>query len=342
MCVFTLKEVVEFYKKHSSPVYVCFLDASKAYDRLNHWSLFHKLIRRKIPLLFIRLFVHWYAHQQFCIKWANITSDFFFTSNGVRQGGVASPILFNVYMDDLSVKLSNTDVGCLYEGVRINHMFYADDSSLLAPSPRALQHLINICSEYAAEHQILYNEKKTFCMCFKPRCYSKLYIPPIYLNTVQITFTESVKYLGVYICNSLSDASDMSRHARYLYAKGNILCRKFTYCSLDVKRRLFNTFCSNVYGGHLWCNFNKSDFNRVKVAFNKIYRVLFGLKRAESISQSMLFNNMCNFRVCMRKLYFRFRDRLYKSKNILISTIVRSSFFVLHSSTSCLWRKELF
>ena len=40
LSIYILKEVIELYKSQSSSVYVCFMDASKAFDRVNHWTLF--------------------------------------------------------------------------------------------------------------------------------------------------------------------------------------------------------------------------------------------------------------------------------------------------------------
>ena len=42
LCIYTLKEVIDFYKSQSTSIYVCFMDASKAFDRVNHWLLFKK------------------------------------------------------------------------------------------------------------------------------------------------------------------------------------------------------------------------------------------------------------------------------------------------------------
>ena len=53
LCIFTLKSVIDYYKNSRSPVFSCFLDASKAFDRVNHWTLFKKLIDRRCLLLLL-------------------------------------------------------------------------------------------------------------------------------------------------------------------------------------------------------------------------------------------------------------------------------------------------
>ena len=42
MCIFTLKSVITYYTRQKTPVFSYFLDASKAFDRVNHWKLFQK------------------------------------------------------------------------------------------------------------------------------------------------------------------------------------------------------------------------------------------------------------------------------------------------------------
>ena len=112
MCVFTLKQIIEYYRGLGSPVFVCFLDASKAFDRVNHWALFSKLIDRKVPLYLVRFLFFWYKNQRMCVRWGAILSPYFSVTNGVRQGSLLSPYLFNLYIDDLSVRLNNAKVGC--------------------------------------------------------------------------------------------------------------------------------------------------------------------------------------------------------------------------------------
>ena len=111
MCSFLLKEVVLSYTTKNSPVYSVFLDASKAFDRVNHAMLFRKLMARSVPGCLLRLLHLWYTNQTMMMKWGNCMSDSFNVSNGVRLGSVLSPNLYAVYMDDLSSELNKINAG---------------------------------------------------------------------------------------------------------------------------------------------------------------------------------------------------------------------------------------
>ena len=78
-----------------------------------------------------------------CVECGNCMPDYFYVSNGVRQGGILSPKLYSVYVDDLSDYLVKSQIGCPIDNVcTVNHVMYADDICLMAPSPAALQKLI--------------------------------------------------------------------------------------------------------------------------------------------------------------------------------------------------------
>ena len=137
-CIYVLKEIIDAYMMLNSSVFVCFLDASKAFDRVNHGTQFWKLVNRDVPYYIVRLLVYWYSNQTMCVRWGNAISDVFKTSNGVRQGSVLSPFLFNVYVDSLSEILNQQHIGCFNSGELINHLLYADDLCLISPSVNGL------------------------------------------------------------------------------------------------------------------------------------------------------------------------------------------------------------
>ena len=113
MCVFLLKQLVSHYTQRGSPVFSIFLDASKAFDKVNHSLLFEKMIKNKVSMIFIRLIQYWYSNQSMCVKWGSQVSTSFLVSNGVRQGGVMNPLLFFLYMNQLSFELNSLDIGCM-------------------------------------------------------------------------------------------------------------------------------------------------------------------------------------------------------------------------------------
>ena len=155
--VYVMKEIINRYQRLGSSVYLCFLDAFKAFDHINHDTLLKKLVNRNVPAYIVRLLVFWYSHQQMFVKWGNVTSSDFTVSNGMRQGGVLSPYLFNVYMDGLSTMLNTCETGC-YSGVsKVNHLMYADDLVLLSPCTIGLSRLLKCCDDYAVSHDMVYN-----------------------------------------------------------------------------------------------------------------------------------------------------------------------------------------
>ena len=145
------------------------LDASKAFDRVNYCKLFTTLLKRNISPIVLRLLLFMYTHQSLRVKWGSTLSKQFSVMNGVKQGGVLSPIIFAVYTDGLLERLKNTGVGCHLGSRFVRALAYGDNITLLAPCKSALSIFIKVCENYAAEYDIMFNGDKSKLLFFKGR-----------------------------------------------------------------------------------------------------------------------------------------------------------------------------
>jgi len=119
MCTMVLKETADYYTSSSGTVYCTLLDATNAFDRIHYCKLFHRLIDRKLPSIVLRLLILMYMNHVTRIVWNSVQSRWFVVMNGVKQGGILSPVLFCVYIDGLLKALHVAGVGCF-----IGNIFY--------------------------------------------------------------------------------------------------------------------------------------------------------------------------------------------------------------------------
>jgi len=96
-----------------------------------------------------------------------------------------------------------------------------------------LQCLLNICGDYAAEHEITFNCNKTIGVFFA--VYKQPVPSNVFLNGVRVQFFDQLKYLGVWINASLKDDDDIQRQVKSLYFAANKLRGTFDQCSPAVK-----------------------------------------------------------------------------------------------------------
>ena len=313
-CIFVLKEIINKFRNSNTNSFLAFLDASKAFDRVRHDLIFVKLNKVGVPSYIIRLLKFWYSTQTMYVRWNGHLSERFGCSNGVKQGGILSPYLFNFYLNELSFALNSMHIGCTLN-VNINHLLYADDLVLIAPSKKGLQQLLQICEKFALAHSILFNVKKSKFMVIKAKAYKDYDFGSIKLNDGNLEQVANFRYLGHIISDGTSDDSDIIRHCRFLYTVGNSLIRRFWFCDIRIKLKLFTMYCGNMYTGHLWHNYKVHSLNKVKTAYNSILRRLLNIPRVEngkSYSASSLFvqHNVLNFSALMRKHLNGFRQRL--------------------------------
>ena len=143
---------------------------------------------------------------------------------------------------------------------------YADDIVLLSSSAKDLQKLADATYKYGTENDIIFNGTKSQVMFFDTRKTGN--VTSIRLGDIALHFTSSYKYLGGHIItNDLSDEEKIGS----LYARSNMLLRKFHFCSDDVKNKPFSSYCSNLYLCSLWAKYKSACMRRFIVAYNNGY-----------------------------------------------------------------------
>ena len=68
---------------------------------MNHHALFIKLMKRHLPVQILCILELWFINCFTCVKWFGFMSNYFIVQIGIRQGGVLSPFLFAIYVDDV-------------------------------------------------------------------------------------------------------------------------------------------------------------------------------------------------------------------------------------------------
>ena len=341
LCIYTLKEIISYYRKLNTPIYLCFVDIKSAFDRISYWKLLNKLIDRGVPLLIILLLKYWFTTQSLLVGWGGYLSSNFNMKNGIRQGSILSPHFFSVYVDELNHSLNSCKAGCYLGNKPMNNLSYADDLVLIAPSAAALNDLLKICDKFAIEHHIIFSGIKSVCMRILPPRVKLNNCPSIYLGDNELQFVNEFIYLGHTVTSDFSDDRDILKEMRKLCYRGNCLTRKFKFCNDDVKCTLFKSFCYSLYCCSLWSNFKKSTLQRLKVNYNNIMRRLMGLPTYSSASYLFATLGVRSFNELLRANQYSLMKRVEDSSNILVNNINVSNMF-LQSDIRNHWFQSLF
>ena len=254
----TLHNLINDYcinnKKH---IYGCFVDFKKAFDSIPRHKIFEKLIKYNITGRFYEYIKQMYSCDKTCIKIGDMTTDTFQTNQGVKQGCVLSPILFNIFLADLPKTLLKNDCMPLHltDNKNITSIIWADDLLILSESEHGLNNILKHLWDYCNENLISLNLDKTKCMIFNKT--GKLIRKSFWFGNGKLETTREYKYLGFLITPSLNinaslkDLKARAMRAFYiLKSKMGPLFKKH----IDVSLHLFDTLIKPIllYGSDFW------------------------------------------------------------------------------------------
>ena len=211
-----LLDTVQYYNSQKSPVYICSLDAEKAFDCCNWLSLFQKLSQKDIPNIVMAFLIKLYLNGSALIHYATHNSETFYLSQGVRQGSVLSPYLYNVYTEDLLESIKQLKVGTfLPNDFHSAIIVYADDIILLSPCLSQLQMMLSHCESFGQENGIKFCHSKSKTKTqFIISGTSDIPNPTLTLNNLTVLPQQDLTHLG-FCWNLKKDKLYLNAHRDY-------------------------------------------------------------------------------------------------------------------------------
>ena len=196
--LFVFVSILNRFVLHSSihnELLVCFIDLRKAYDTIQWPVLMCKLRRLGLGGKMEKIIQAMLQESTLQVKLGDFLTDPFSASCGLPQGDVISPLLFNLFVADITshirsaIPWTEADANLLTD-----HILFADDLLLLAKSQERLQSLVNCVRDYCESSALVINSTKTKVQAFSN---FRNFKPTIILDGVELEVVQSFKYLGV-------------------------------------------------------------------------------------------------------------------------------------------------
>lgn len=263
---------------------LCLLDFSKAFDRVNH-----SILCRKLRHYFgfsdraVRLISSYLSNRFQRVLVGEHFSNVKYLREGVPQGSILGPVLFCMFINDISHVCKS-----------VSFHLYADDVQIYLSRPVGLLedlfHRINsdLSAIYiwSVENGLTLNPSKTQAILISKKYYEPDFLPPLLLSNTQIKFVDKVTTLGFKINTSLS----CHDHINYTISRIYGCLRKLWTCASfiprDTKLKLMKTLLVPIitYTEAIYCKLDSLSQNKLQVAFNGMIRYIYGLRRYDHVS----------------------------------------------------------
>ena len=254
-----------------------FCDISKAFDRVWHPGLVFKLRQLGINGPFLNWLHNYISLREQSVMVGTAISSKALTNAGVPQGSVLGPLLFLVYVNDISENL-----------VSISRLF-ADDTSLACSATSIndiegiLNHDLLIISQWAKQWMVSFNPLKSEAILFSNQ---SLNPPSLTFNDTPITFVNNHKHLGIslsndgkwheYISNTLTSASKILGIMRSLKFK----------IRRESLNQIYVSFLRPIleYASVVWDNCTAREQESLEKVQNEAARIVTGVTRSVSLN----------------------------------------------------------
>ena len=231
--------------------FVCgiFVDLQKAVDTVNHNILLNKLSHYGIRDTMNEWFKSYLQGRKQIVSINGVESELRGLKHGVPQGSVLGPLLFLIYINDLNRCISNSKV-----------YHFADDTNLLHINScfKKLQKNLNYdlkrLTHWLDSNMISLNCTKTELIYFRKKRSANSITNKIKLNGKMLIPTDHIKYLGVYLDETLSGFAHYDILSKKLHIANSMLVRSREYLSInELKSIYYAVFSSHLnYASQIW------------------------------------------------------------------------------------------
>ena len=237
-----LKQDIESNIQEHGHLYACFVDFRKAFDTVNRTLLLRKLYKIGISGNFIRV-----LHSLLKFNTLRVNTEGYLTSDviqrvGLAQGDKLSPLLFIIFIADLSDLLTQHGCKCI---------FYADDLVITSHNRFNVQVALCQLNEYCQENGLSVNISKTKAVKFR-RGGALKSTDFLRYRGKMVEFVNSFEYLGVVFTSFMKPTAHIQKNKKNGIKQTNILAakldiQKIHFCSAE---RLFHSVVlpSATYG----------------------------------------------------------------------------------------------
>ena len=209
-------------------------------------------------------------------------SIIFATTNGVRQGGIMSPKLYNIYSGQMIKSIREMQIGVTVGNLNIGILMYADDLTSVADCASNLQLQLNKAGEQGNEDDIVFNAKKSVILVFNQQ-FNKSEDLNFMLNNTSIKIENETRYLGYQLSSETTNKRHLSTRIKKSISSISKL-RSLDLIGDNLKPHL-RAFLFKVYirpvilYGIDCCDLNEKEFLELKKAESISLKSLVGINK---------------------------------------------------------------